>query len=70
MRLDSLPVLEIPCPLRQLCPEVDKVAREQKAVSRGDGKGIAHERCRVEGQSCSHSTGYSSKLRMGLVVGL
>ena len=56
----SLPILHIPIPLRQLRPEIDKVAPKQQIVLRRDGEGVAHEGPRVDDQGARHAAGYTN----------
>ena len=58
---DSLPILYISRPLRQLRPRIDEMACEKERIFRGDGEGVAHKGCGVDGQGAGHAAGYSRK---------
>lgn len=58
-KANSLPVLHIPIPLRQLRPEIDNVAPEQQVVLRLDRQSVAHKGARVHDQGARHATGYT-----------
>lgn len=54
---NALPVAQVPVTLRSLSGEVDKVAAEEEVVCGRDGEGVAHEGCRVDGESAGHCSG-------------
>lgn len=56
---NSLPILHIAIPLRQLRPEIDKMAPEQQIILRLNSQGIAHKGAGVEYQSAGHAAGYA-----------
>ena len=57
---DSLPIPQIPPPLRQLRALVDEMAREQQVVLGRDGEGVAHERRAVDDEGAGHLAGDSN----------
>lgn len=57
MREDSLPILDISVPLRELTAAVDEMAREQQRVPGRHGRGVAHEGGAVDGQGGGHTAG-------------
>lgn len=59
---DSLPILQVPIPLRRLRAKIHKVAREQQVVPRRDGEGVAHKGPGVEAESAGHAAGNAAPL--------